>query len=286
MSRSKRIYYYAILGAMGGLFSWQISNVIRLSLLQNIYQSEIVVGGLIGLSFGLLIGIAEGVFRRSFAHAIRSGLTSGFLGLLGGAIGLPIAEALYQYFGGTPVVRSLGWGFFGIMVGGGLGFSNGSQMWKPALGGFLGGALGGALLEISQSKLDDPQIGKVVGLMLLGLTMGTLIAFIVMILSKVWLEVVSGKMKGSEFILDKFIKSDGPTAFIGSDALKADIVLPDPDIAPQHALLSGGDSYMSIKDLSISGTFINNKKIEKKKLVNQQKILVGNTQLIFHEKRS
>lgn len=286
MSRFKRIYYYAILGAIGGLFSWQISNAIKLSIFDNIYQSELIIGGLIGLCFGLLIGLAEGIFRRSLSHGLRSAFISGLLGMIGGTIGLPIAEVIYQYLGGTPLIRSLGWGIFGMMVGGGLGFSIGSQAWKPAIGGFLGGGIGGALLEFSQSYYDDPQLGKVIGLMLLGLTMGTLIAFIVMILSKAWLEVATGKMKGAEFILDKFIKSDGPTAYIGSDALKADIVLPDPDIDPQHALLSGSDTFISIKDLSLSGTFVNNKKIEKTNLLNQHKIVIGNTELIFHEKRS
>ena len=69
MNRYKRIYYYAILGAIGGLISWQISNLVSLSLLQNIYLSELVVGGLIGFCFGALIGFAEGVFRHHVKNA-------------------------------------------------------------------------------------------------------------------------------------------------------------------------------------------------------------------------
>ena len=60
MSRLMRLYYYAVLGAMGGLIGWQASNVVGLSFWSNIYLSEIVVGGLIGLSIGALIGLAEG----------------------------------------------------------------------------------------------------------------------------------------------------------------------------------------------------------------------------------
>jgi pSer/pThr/pTyr-binding forkhead associated (FHA) protein len=96
---------------------------------------------------------------------------------------------------------------------------------------------------------------------------------------------VTGKMKGTEFILDKFVRANGPSAFVGSDALKADIVLPDPDIAPQHALLKGGDTHMTLKDMSRAGTFINGRKIELTTLQDEQAIRMGNTQMVYHEKR-
>jgi pSer/pThr/pTyr-binding forkhead associated (FHA) protein len=37
--------------------------------------------------------------------------------------------------------------------------------------------------------------------------------------------------------------------------------------------------------MSLSGTFINNKKIEHAQLVNGQKIRMGNTEMVYHEKR-
>jgi len=92
-------------------------------------------------------------------------------------------------------------------------------------------------------------------------------------------------LKGTEFILDKFLHERGPAAYIGSDALKADIVLPDPDIAPQHAVLKGAGTYFNLKDMSINGTFVNNHRIEQTKLKNNHKISMGNTHLEYHEKR-
>lgn len=128
-------------------------------------------------------------------------------------------------------------------------------------------------------------MGKAAGLVLLGASMGAFIALIVFLLSRAWLEVKSGKLKGTEFILDKFMKTNGPSAFIGSSALKSDIVLPDPDIAPQHALLKGADSYINLKDMSREGTYINNRQIEQTKLKNRSTIRMGNTELVYHEKR-
>ncbi|MDI6697054.1 MAG: FHA domain-containing protein [Anaerolineales bacterium] len=285
MNRIMRLYYYGILGAIGGVLGWQASNLLGLSFAGNVYLSEILVGALIGFCIGLLIGIAEGLIARNLMLALRGGLFSGVLGLIGGGVGLPLAEFLFQALGGQPWARALGWGFFGLLIGMAASATGGSQIWKGALGGVLGGVLGGLLLEAARSWLDDPLLGKAAGLLLLGASVGTFIAMIVFLLSRAWLEVTSGKLKGAEFILDKFMRADGPSAFIGSDALKADIVLPDPDVAPQHAMLKGAGTHFNVKDMSLSGTFVNNQRIEQAVLRNRQTIRVGNTQLMYHEKR-
>lgn len=286
MSRTMRLYYYALLGAAGGLIGWQISNVLGLSFLQNLYLNEVIVGGLIGFSIGALIGIWEGVLLRSLGFAVRAALVNGGLGLLGGAIGLPLAEAVFQLIGGQAWARSLGWALFGALIGTGVGYSSGAQLWKPIVGGVLGGAAGGALLELVRARLADPLMGKAIGLALLGAAVGVFIALIVLLLSRAWLEVVTGKMKGSEFVLDKFLHADGPSAYVGSNPLKADIVLPDPDIAPQHALLKGADTYFNLKDMSTTGTFVNGRRVEATRLEDLQAIRMGNTQMVYHEKRT
>ena len=285
MSRTMRLYYYAVLGAMGGLIGWQASNALGLSFWSNLYLSEIPVGGLIGLSIGVLIGFSEGLVSRRLLRILKSSLINGGLGLAGGAVGLPVAEALFQILGGGFPGRSLGWGVFGLLLGLAFGVTSASEIWKPALGGSLGGMLGGALLEGIGSLINNPLYGKALGLSLLGAAIGVFIALIALLLSKAWLEVISGKMQGSEFILDKFIRSGGPAAYLGSSALKADIVLPDPDIDPQHALLIGADTHFNLKDISLSGTFIGGKKIEQARLRSGQTIKIGQTELVYHERK-
>ena len=285
MSRIMRLYYYAVLGAMGGLIGWQASNAIGLSFWSNLYLSEIVVGGLIGLSIGALIGLSEGLNSRNFLQILKTTLFSGGLGLIGGAIGLPIAEGLFLFLGGGVLGRAIGWAVFGLLIGAAFAITSGNEAWKPALGGAIGGLLGGIVLESVRALFTDPLVGKAIGLTALGASIGIFIALIVLLLSKAWFEVTSGKMQGSEFILDKFIKSNGPSAFIGSSPLKSDIVLPDPDIDPQHALLKGEDSHFNLKDLSLSGTFINGKKIEIAQLRKNQTVKIGNTELVYHERK-
>jgi Inner membrane component of T3SS, cytoplasmic domain len=285
MNRRMRTYYYALLGAIGGLVGWQISDLIGLSIASNLYLSEALVGALIGLSVGLFIGLTEGALTRNPVQALRSGVFSGLLGLGAGAIGLPLSEYLFQFVGAGVVGRALGWGIFGLLIGLAEGMVGRTQAWKGMLGGFIGGALGGILLESVHNWLQDPLTGKAAGLVLLGASVGAFISLIAVLLSRAWLEVKSGKLKGTEFMLDKFMNKGFPSVAIGSSPLKSEIVLPDPDIAPQHAMLSGDGMSFNLKDMSLSGTFINNRKIERVQLANGQRIRMGNTELVYHEKR-
>lgn len=285
MNRRMRTYYYALLGAIGGLVGWQVSDLLGLSFASNLYLSEALVGALIGLSVGLFIGLTEGALTRNPVHALKSGVFSGLLGLGAGAIGLPLSEFLFQSVGAGVIGRALGWGVFGLLIGLAEGMVGRTQSWKGMLGGFIGGAFGGILLESVHNWLQDPLTGKAAGLVLLGACVGAFISLIAVLLSKAWLEVKSGKLKGTEFMLDKFMNKGFPSIAIGSSPLKSEIVLPDPDIAPQHAMLSGDGMSFNLKDMSLSGTFINNRKIERVQLMNGQKIRMGNTELVYHERR-
>ena len=285
MNRRMRTYYYALLGAIGGLVGWQVSDLLGLSFVSNLYLSESLVGALIGLSVGLFIGLTEGALTRNPVQALKSGAFSGLLGLGAGAIGLPLSEFLFQSVGAGVIGRALGWGVFGLLIGLAEGMVGRTQAWKGVLGGFIGGALGGILLESVHNWLQDPLTGKAAGLVLLGACVGAFISLIAVLLSRAWLEVKSGKLKGTEFMLDKFMSKGFPSIAIGSSPLKSEIVLPDPDVAPQHAMLSGDGMSFNLKDMSLSGTFINNRKIERVQLTNGQRIRMGNTELVYHERR-
>ena len=285
MSRNLRAYYYAVFGAIGGLVGWQMSNLLGLSFSSNIYLSDVVVGALLGLCLGVPLGAAEGLITLSPLRALRAGVYTGLVGLFAGAIGLPLGEAAFQAVGAGAVGRAIGWGFFGLLLGLAESVTGGAQRWKGALGGALGGAIGGALLESINLWGEDLTSGKATGLVLLGGFIGALIAMIVVLLSRAWLEVTSGKLKGTTFILDKFLSAGGPSAIIGSSPLKSEIALPDPDIDPQHAMLIGAGSHFTLKDMSMGGTFINNRRIEQAQLANGHSLQMGNTAMVYRERR-
>ncbi len=83
----------------------------------------------------------------------------------------------------------------------------------------------------------------------------------------------SGPDEGSTF------KLKGENAIIGRDGRNL-IHLSDPSVARKHAQLTCTDHQYFITDLgNISGTFVNNERIEKIALKNGDKIMVGSSEL-------
>ena len=284
MSLRMRAYYYAVIGAIGALIGWRITDTFGFPI-SNVYLSDALLGGVIGLCLGLLIGACEGLLAQSWYRALRAGALAGGVGLIAGAIGLPLGELIFQGTGGELVGRALGWAFFGLLIGLSEGLTGGTQFWKSAVGGALGGLVGCLVLFVLQSAFGVTLLGKMLGLVVMGASVGVFIALIVVILSRAWIEVTSGKLKGTEFILDKFMPEHGPAAVIGSNDFKADIALPDPDMAPQHARLKGAGTHFMIEDMSIGkGTFVNGRKVEIVRLTNNATIRLGNTELVYHER--
>jgi pSer/pThr/pTyr-binding forkhead associated (FHA) protein len=72
---------------------------------------------------------------------------------------------------------------------------------------------------------------------------------------------------------------------VGSSPLKAEIALPDPDVDPQHAMLIGAGSHFTVKDMSLSGTFVNNRRVEQARLQDGSTIRMGNTAMVYRERR-
>jgi hypothetical protein len=286
MSRNLRMYYYTILGAMGGLVAWRLADLVGFRDRPSVYVSDILLGATVGLSIGFLIGLAEGILSRSVLRGLRAGLFGGLVGLVAGAVALPLGELVFVRIGNQVIGRAVGWAIFGALIGLADNVMGGSQMWKGALGGLIGGTVGGVLLEVVFQRFSDPLVGKVAGLMLLGAAIGVFTALIVVALSRAWLEIKTGKLQGTEFILDKFMREDSHAAILGSNVLKSDIALPDPDIAPQHARLKGAGTHFTLQDMSVgTGTFVNGKKIEMHRLSDRQTIRMGSTELVYRERR-
>jgi hypothetical protein len=253
---------------------------------KQVYLSDAILGATLGFCVGFMLGLADGILSRSLLRGLRSGFLTGMLGLLAGAIALPLGELVFLQIGGEIAGRAVGWGIFGSLLGFADSVSSRTQAWKGALGGLIGGALGGVLLETVLGQFSDLLIGKVIGLILLGASIGILTALITVALSRAWLEVKTGKLTGAEFILDKFMGEKSPSAIIGSNVLKSDIALPDPDIAPQHASLKGAGTHFMLQDMSVnSGTFVNNRRVELHRLGDRQSIRMGSTELVYHERR-
>jgi hypothetical protein len=62
--------------------------------------------------------------------------------------------------------------------------------------------------------------------------------------------------------------------------------IPDLDMAPQHARLKGAETLFVLEDMSVGkGTFVNGRQVEMARLTTRSTIRVGNTEMVYHERR-
>ena len=155
---------------------------------------------------------------------------------------------LFDAAGAGLVARSIGWAIFGAVVGltEGIARRSPTKAAYGAYGGFLGGLVGGSAYQWIFEKSgfwfareNAGEIGKAVGLLLLGLFVGGFIGLVEDLLRSAWLVFTSGRLEGQSRTVDPQRGSR-----IGrSDA--ADIcILGDPNLAQQHArIVCEGGSY-------------------------------------------
>jgi len=90
-----------------------------------------------------------------------------------------------------------------------------------------------------------------------------------------WLYVVDGAQKGRDYRL-------GETATIGRDAVECDVILSDPKLSAQHARIrQEGDEFILYDLASKNGTFVNENRVQRQILADNDIIVVGTTKLIF-----
>src|SRR5689334_8453583 len=82
MSRNLRLYYYAILGAIGGLIAWRVTETFTFLRQPNIYLTDLLSGAVIGLCIGFVIGMAEAMLSKSLMRGLRAAAISGGIGLV------------------------------------------------------------------------------------------------------------------------------------------------------------------------------------------------------------
>jgi len=91
-----------------------------------------------------------------------------------------------------------------------------------------------------------------------------------------WFVVQSGPRAGKQFGL-----STGRN-IIGRDGSRCDLILDDPSVSAQHAQVRYEHGQFVIYDLaSTNGTFVNNRRIQRQPLMDNDVVRLGNTTLVF-----
>ncbi|MGC9101364.1 MAG: FHA domain-containing protein [Caldisericum sp.] len=282
MGRGERMYYNAVIGGIGGLLGWLLVELSYSLSSLNIFFTDVICGGLIGASIGILIGSIEGIFSKSFTKILKGGLSGLNWGVLGGALGLVVGEILLTIAKGGIFVRGIGWSIFGILVG----ISEGRANRDPkktnygAIGGIIGGFIGGIFFEAIYRFLGNQVLSRAIGFVILGACMGYFIFLVPILLRSAWLMETAGRYEGREYALTKEITT------IGRDE-RCDIGLfGDPAIAQKHAEVRQEKGKFVLYPLVPEGkTFLDdNEVLGQAVLKERDRIKIGQRVMIFYEK--
>lgn len=315
-----RIYYYLIAGAAGGLNGWLAGTLLLPALSKTLAanQQSVLHQLLYGAALGAVIGVSlaayEGFASSSLVRFIKYGGIGFILGAIGGGVALPLTQFLYGSLLHAEVpadatfelswlkvilAGTFCWLLFGGVIGFGEGVHKGPQLWKGFVGGAIGGAMGGLVYEFNRPlgeptvTSDSNQFVLAISLTLLGAAIGVSIATVTEVLKEAWLEVAEGKVGRKRFDITKYVhpKSQGRQAgIIGSDRWRAHVYLPNKgEVLPHHAELSysNGAPTLTVSPEAVKrgDTLVNNRKASVYALSNGDKLQIGNTKLIYRQKR-
>jgi hypothetical protein len=296
--RSFKTYYSFLLGALGGLIGWFLIGVFFNQ------ANEIVRGAVLGGCIGLFCTSYEALITGVIARIAKFLSIGALLGIAAGAVGLPVVELLYGHISGGADAPSfkmffagaLGYALLGTLIGIAEGIGKGSQIWKAMLGGLLGGLLGGIFFELfGRSKsITDSQWYLAIALTLLGGSIAAGVSLVTTALKDAWFEVVSGKLAGSTINVSKYVAEQSGArniGVIGNSSWEANVFLPgDSAVKSRHAELALIDGVPTItidQTAQKLGAKLeaNGRPVKSWRLNDGDSILIGETELVFRNKR-
>lgn len=288
MKRLRKIYYFAVLGALGGAVAAALHQILLLDLSAKPLASfdhrlyDVFLGLAIGAPIGFFPNLLQGLSRYSAGRALRSGLLGASLAGVGGMLVVPISEMLHSRLGGGIPGRAAAVGLLGIALGVAEALTGGARWWRSLVGGFIGGFAAGALLEALLQWQATYSDSAIVVLILLGLAISLSIALFVNVLSEVWFEGLPGsKIAGQVYQLSRF--QEPAEAILGSDR-KGRVFIWIPDAQPRHASITVGRGRARLRHLSELGeTLVNGHPVQESPLRDGDIIQIGSSRLCFRQ---
>jgi hypothetical protein len=183
--------------------------------------------------------------------------------------------------------RGAAWAAVGAALGVGMNLVRSSkvQLRNSVLGGALGGALGGTMFDpidrfFRDSMFADGGSMRLVGVMVLGLSIGIFVALVERLAREAWIRVRTGPLAGKSFILYKT-----PT-IIGSSPQCDVYLFKDAEIDGSHAQIHRVGNAFEIEDMnSRMGTRIGGQTIRRRRLASGDQVVLGGTVLEFEERQ-
>jgi uncharacterized protein YegL len=291
MKRFRKIYFFALMGAAGGLTAAALHQILLLGIFARAAASldrhvyDVLLGLVIGAPIGFFPSFMQGRSHYSISRALRSGLIGGLLGALGGMLSVPMSEILHNHLGGGIPGRACAVGLLGMMLGIAEGLNGGARWWRGVVGGLVGGLFAGALLELLLERNSTYSDGAIIALILLGISISLFISLFVNVLSEAWLEGLPGsKIAGQIYQLSRFYEPD--EAILGSDK-KGRVFVWIPDAHEHHTSITLTRKGAKVRHAATQGiTLVNGNPIAECFLRNGDVIQIASSRLCYRERRS
>jgi hypothetical protein len=295
MHRFWRIYYNAIVGGAAGLVGWLVFGFLvepSWPWLAGMLAAGAIIGGIIGY---VVVGW-EYLVDGSAMRFLRTGTQGCLLGALGGALGLVLGElinyALQMGAWLSPLVigvlaRGLGWMVFGLTIGLAEGWVARSLLKTSygavggSLGGFFGGAVFAALLIGSQRQEWTYVWGQASALVILGASIGSLIASVEEALKPASVKILRGWREGREFSILK------RETTLGRDERADILLLRDMKVEKWHAriVVRDGRYFLVNTGGAPQYTLVNGRPVAGEcELLDGHRIQLGDVLLLFQQR--
>lgn len=174
--------------------------------------------------------------------------------------------------------RTLGWALAGTLGGFGIGlaFRSKKRLQNATLGGLLGGLVGGFLFDLIPLMVDSQDGGdsaRFVAVAIIGILIGVLIAAIDAARSDMFLEVLSGEMRGRQFlVMDESTK-------VGSARTAGVVLLADREIAEVHLTIQRSAGSASFGCNTVKPVLLNGVQTTAGSLAAGDVLRIGNTEV-------
>lgn len=291
MSTVIKKLFMVLIGCVAGLASWAVIEIL-------LFYGELIgrhvlwnglAGASIGLFFGFFFGSAEGIMFSDNRRALRGGLTGSFLGLIGGAGVVILAQWLLYAIGNTeffssaitdslviPISRAIGWGLLGLVIGSLDGLRSGSarRSFIGMAGGFSGGLLGGLLLEFLTRLWSNGLLARGAGLVLMGVGIGLCFTLFEYSRSYGIVRILTGPYRGKEYVL--IMKNTR----LGS-SLRAHIPLGNySGVVKNHAVFRANRDGVVVEGIQ-GPLIVNDETVKKQELKYEDVIQIGSAKFLY-----
>lgn len=238
--------------------------------------------------------IASGALRRA---AIFAGLGL-ILGSVGGAIGIISGGIVFQLLATAlfhsdlkpnsdsnmvflgMLIRTPAWLIVGLLCGmviGALGRSW-RRVFLGAIGGAVGGLLGGLLFDpigYLFGGLHNAWVSRFIGLSIIGVATGFLIAFAEQAAKQAWLSIERGRLVGKQFIIYR-----NPTR-IGASYSNDVFLFKDQSVQPDHARITKRGGGYQIESLPGALIRVNGQPVASRAIKSGDTVQIGETVMRF-----